>query len=75
MTYRPNVGDKVRLSAQGMMSIHGIETPEEFKAQLDGSLITRSTAVPCSDAELYDIQVDGPFGKFLLTNFDLEPFR
>jgi hypothetical protein len=71
--YVPKVGDVVRLNAHGLTQVGGLKTPEQVDAQVKGSRVLAVTRAAVEPEVVYDVDLEGPFFPFLLTNYSLEP--
>lgn len=74
MAYIPKVGDKVRLNAEGLAAVK-LSSEPEVNAHINGSVVTGVHSVPCDDFDLYDIDLDGPLGRYMVSNMWVEPIN
>ncbi len=61
-----SIGDYVKVTDTKLFE--GLTEEEYFKAYR----IIDIEQIPCDDAELYNIEIEGPMNKYLLTNFNVK---
>lgn len=70
--YVPVVGDVVRLSSRGLLTVGGLRSPEEVEAHTKGCKVIGVESVPMTPPT-WAVDLEGPLGRFLIMHTDVEP--